>query len=158
MSSEDRPIEFVAAREEAGISRNLIIWLTKWLGQAPDAPEAIERIDYEFMPAKKVCMALSLIQGAYVAERFIDGSYIAEYQFKIIYRLNPSSQNRRLEADELLDELAAWAGGQTPFIGDGLEVQEIEQTTTSALFAIMDGGWEDHQIFMRMTYKANPGK
>lgn len=158
MSSEDRPVEFVAAQEEAGVSRNLIIWLTKWLDVTQDAPEAIARIDYEFMPAKEVCMALSLIQGTYIVERFIDGSYIAECQFKIIYRLNPSSQNRRLEADELLDEMANWANGQTPFIGDGLEVQDLEQTTASALFAILDSGWEDHQIFMRMTYKANPGK
>lgn len=158
MSSEDRPVEFVAAQEEAGVSRNLIIWLTKWLGVTPDAPGAIEKIDYEFMPPKEVCMALSLIQGTYIVERFIDDSYIAEYQFKIIYRLNPSNQNRRLEADELLDDMASWANGQKPFIGDGLEVQELEQTTASALFAILDGRWEDHQIFMRMTYKANPGK
>lgn len=158
MSLENRPIEFVATKEEAGVSQNIIIWLTKWLNETPDAPVAIERIDYEFMPAKKVCMALSLIQGAYIVERFIDGSYTAEYPFKIVYRLNPGSQNRRLEADKLLDDMAAWANGQKPFIGEGLEVQELEQTTASALFAILDSGWEDHQIFMRMTYKANPGK
>lgn len=158
MSSEDRPIEFVAAKEEAGVSRNLIIWLTQWLSETPDVPEAIERIDYEFMPPKKVCMALSIIQGAYIAERFIDGSYIVDYQFKIIYRLNPTTQSRRLGADETLDEMALWASGKKPFIGQGLEVQEIEQTTVSALFAQMDGGWEDHQIFMRMTYKADPRK
>lgn len=158
MNSEDRPVEFVSAKEEAGVSQNVIIWLTKWLNATPEAPPAIDRIDYEFMPAKKVCMALSLIQGTYIVERFIDGSYIAECQFKIIYRLNPGSQNRRLEADKLLDDMAAWANGQKPFIGDGLEVQELEQTTASALFALMDSGWEDHQIFFRMTYKAGPGK
>lgn len=158
MSSEDRPVEFVAAREEAGVSQNLIIWLTKWLNETPDAPGSIGRIDYEFMSAKEVCMAMSLIQGTYIIEQFIDGSYIADYQFKIVYRLNPGSQKRRLEADKLLDDMAAWANGQKPFIGDGLEVQELEQTTAAALFAILDSGWEDHQIFMRMTYKANPRK
>lgn len=158
MSSKDRPVEFVAEREDAGVSQNLIIWLTKWLNETPDAPGSIDRIDYEFMPAKEVCLAMSLIQGTYNIEPFIDGSYIVDYQFKIVYRLNPGSQKRRLEADKLLDDMAAWANGQKPFIGDGLEVQELEQTTAAALFAILDGGWEDHQIFMRMTYKANPRK
>lgn len=158
MSSKDRPVEFVASKEETGVSQNIIIWLTKWLNATPEAPPAIDRIDYEFMTAKKVCMALSLIQGTYIVDRFIDGAYIADFQFKIIYRLNPGSQNRRLEADKLLDDMAAWANGQKPFIGDGLEVQGLEQTTASALFALMDGGWEDHQIFFRMTYKASPGK
>lgn len=155
MSLEDKQIEFVSAREEAGVSRNLIIWLTSWLDEAKDAPESILLINYEFIPPEEVCMAMSLVQSAYVVEWFIDGSYTAEYQFKIIYRDRPSSPRARLDMDELLDRLGAWADGQTPFIGQGLEVQELEQTTTSAMFARMENGWEDHQIFFRMTYKVN---
>lgn len=156
MSSEDRKIEFVSAKEEAGVSRNLIIWLTSWLDSAEDAPASIELIDYEFIPPETVCMAMSLVQSAYIVEQFIDGSYTAEYQFKIIYRGKPSSPDARLKMDELLDTLGAWASEQKPFIGDGLEVQEIEQTTVSALYARLENGWEDHQIFFRMTYKVHP--
>lgn len=152
MSSEDKAIEFVPAREENGISRNVLSWLNTF----PDLPIYIERLDYEFMDADTVCMALSLVQSAYIVERFIDGSYIADYQFKIIYRINPSGTAARLDADEMLDQLGAWADGQFPYIGDGLEVQELEQTTPASLFARMEGGWEDHQIFFRMTYKVGP--
>lgn len=149
MNSEDKPIEFVPAREEAGISRNILSWLNTF----PRLPLYIERIDYEFMRPGTVCMALSLVQSAYVAERFIDGTYTADYQFKLIYRVNPNGDKARLETDELLDLLGAWADGKSPYIGEGLEVQELEQTTPAALFARMEGGWEDHQIFFRMTYK-----
>lgn len=152
MSSEDERIEFVPAREENGISRNVLSWLNTF----PGLPLYIERLDYEFMDADTVCMALSLVQSAYIVERFIDGSYIADYQFKIIYRVNPSGVNARLDADEMLDSLGAWADGQAPYIGDGLEVQELEQTTPASLFARIEGGWEDHQIFFRMTYKVGP--
>lgn len=158
MSSENRPVEFVSGLEEAGVSRNLLAWLNRWLVENPDVPLSIDLIDYEFMPADKPCMALSLVQSAYIIERFITGSYIAEYQFKIIYRTNPNTPDARLSADELLDRLGAWATGQKPYIGDGLEVQTLEQDTPAALFARMEGGWEDHQIFMRMTYRVNPGK
>lgn len=155
MSSEDKPIEYVAAKEEDQVSRNLLRWLDKY----PDIPLSIVRIDYEFLDAGMPCMALSLIQGGYIVDRFIDGTYTAEYQFKIVYRTKPATPNDRLSADELLDSMGDWAvaqfvAGSGPDIGSGLEVQEIEQTTRSSLFARMEGGWEDHQIFMRMTYKA----
>lgn len=154
MSSEDKSIEFVSAKEEDQVSRKMLAWLNTF----PEIPLSINLIDYEFMDADAPGMALSTIQGAYVVERFIHGPYIAEYQFKIIYRTKPSSPNARLNTDELLDSLGDWATGQKPDIGVGLSVQELEQTTRSSLFARMEDGWEDHQIFMRMTYLVDPQK
>ena len=151
MSSEDKPIEFVPAKEEDQISRKLLAWLNTF----PDVPLSIDLIDYEFMDADAPGMSMSLVQSAYVVERFIHGPYTAEYQFKIIYRTKPSSPGGRLDADEMLDALGSWAAGQIPDIGEGLEVQELEQTTRSSLFARIEGGWEDHQIFFRMTYLVN---
>lgn len=151
MSSEDKPIEFVPKKEEDQISRKLLAWLNTF----PDIPLSIDLIDYEFMDAGAPGMSMSLVQSAYVVERFIHGPYTAEYQFKIIYRTKPSSPGGRLDADEMLDALGGWAAGQTPDIGEGLEVQELEQTTRSSLFARIEGGWEDHQIFFRMTYLVN---
>lgn len=156
MSLEDKQIEFVSAKEEAGVSRNLIIWLGSWLNSENDAPESIDMIDYEFIPPETVCMAMSLVQSTYIVEQFIDGTYTAEYQFKIIYRARPSSPDARLKMDELLSRLGEWSSENEPFLGSGLEVQEIEQTTIPALFARMENGWEDHQIFFRMTYKVDP--
>ena len=45
---------------------------------------------------------------------------------------------------------------QRPDIGEGLRVQDMDQTNRSALFAALKDGWEDHQIFMRMTYQVKP--
>lgn len=149
MSSEDRPLEFVTAKEEDQISRKLLGWLNTF----PEIPLSISRVDYEFMDAKKESMALSLVQSTYIIERFIDDSYIAEYQFKLIYRVKPHNPDLRLKADELLDALGDWASSQKPDIGEGLKVREMEQTARSSLFARMEDDWEDHQIFMRMTYE-----
>ncbi len=155
MNSEDRPVKFVSGKEEDQVSRKLLTWLNTWLDSAGNVPVFIDLIDYEFMDAGAVCMALSLVQSTCIVEEFISGAYIAEYQFKVIYRLKAGTPDARLKADELLDSLGDWASGQKPDIGDGLEVQELEQTTRSSLFARMEDGWEDHQIFMRMTYKVN---
>lgn len=153
MSLEDRPIELISGTEERDVSKKIITWLNSWLDDNPDVPLSIDFIDYEFIEADTQSMTMSLIQSPYIVERFISGAYIAEYQFKIVYRTQPLSPNARLNADDLLNRLGDWAAGQKPDIGDGLEVQEVEQTARASLFARMDGGWEDHQTFMRMTYK-----
>lgn len=153
MSSEDRTVEYVTELEEDKVSRQLLIWLNTF----PDIPTDVDTIKYESLEAEKPGMALSTIQGAYIVERDIIGGYTAEYQFKLVYRLKPGrSMDTRLRADEVLDRLGDWMSEQTPDIGAGLHVQELEQTTRSSLFAIMENGWEDHQIFMRMTYQVKP--
>ena len=136
-------------KEEDQISRKLLAWLNTF----PDIPLSIERIDYELMDPDAAGMSLSTIQGTYIVERNILGWYTAEYQFKIIFRVKPTSPDGRLKADELLNRLGDWAEGQKPDIGDGLEVQELEQATRASLFARFEDGWEDHQIFLRMTYQ-----
>jgi len=150
VSLEDRVVEYVPPLEEEKVSRQLLIWLNTF----PDIPVDVGSIRYEFLDAEKPAMALSTIQGTYIVERDIIGGYIAEYQFKLMYRVKPGrSMDTRLKADELLDRLGDWASEQNPDIGEGLRVQELEQTTRASLFATLQSGWEDHQIFMRMTYK-----
>ena len=154
MSSEDKPIELVSAKEEDQVSRKLLAFLNTF----QEIPLSIDMIDYEFMDAGVPGMAMSLVQSTYIIERYIHGPYLADYQFKVIYRCKPAKTGGRLGADELLDSLGEWASGQKPDIGEGLEVQDLEQSTRSSLFAQMADGWEDHQIFVRMTYMVNPGK
>ncbi len=153
MSSEDRAVEYLTPLEEDKVSRQLLIWLNTF----PDIPVDVASIQYETLDADKPGMALSTIQGTYIVERNIIGGYTAEYQFKLIYRLKPGrSMDTRLKADEILDRLGDWASAQRPDIGEGLRVQDMEQTTRSSLFAALKDGWEDHQIFMRMTYQVKP--
>lgn len=153
MSLEDRAVEYLTPLEEDKVSRQMILWLNNF----PELPAEVSSIQYETLAPEKPSMALSTIQGAYVVERDIIGGYTAEYQFKLIYRLKPGqSTDVRLKADEILDRLGDWAAAQTPDIGEGLRVQELEQAARSSLLEILENGWEDHQILMRMTYKVKP--
>lgn len=153
MNSKDKPVELVAADEEDSISRNVLIWLNTF----PEIPVSIQLIQYEYMEADRVCMALSTVQSTYIVERNIIGGYTAEYQFKVIYRLKPGrSTDARLSADELLNSLGEWAAKNWPDLGPGLQIQTLEATTRSSLFGMYENGDEDHQIFFRMTYKVEP--
>lgn len=138
----------VPASEEDLVTRKLLAWLNTF----PKKP--VKLIQFEYLPADTVGMALSTIQAAYIIKKYILGGYQAEYQFKVIYRINPGDSNdARLKADELLNNIGDWASGKKPDIGDGKRVVSLEPTTRSSIFAMYENGDEDHQIFMKMIYE-----
>lgn len=135
--------------EETGqVSRKLLSWLNEW----PEKP--VERINFEYV-GEDFGMALSTIQGAYKTRQYITGGYMAEYQFKIIYRLFAASNNDRLNADETLDRLAGWAASRLdkPDIGENRKVLRIQINSTSSLFERYEDGAEDHQVLMTLIYE-----
>ena len=139
----------VSAAEEDQVSRKLLAWLNTF----PSKP--VDLIRFEFLPADTEAMALSTIQAAYITKKYILGGYQAEYQFKLIYRVKPGNSNdKRLKADELLNELGDWAASAPrPDIGEGRKVIRVEPTTRSSMFATYENGDEDHQILMKLTYE-----
>lgn len=147
----------VSAAEEDQVSRNLLVWLNTF----PNKPDDVDLIRFEFLPADAPGMAMSTIQAAYIVKKYILGGYQAEYQFKVIYRVKPGNSNdKRLKADEMLNEIADWAEmfsgiNSEPYIGADKRVIRIEPTTRSSLFAVYENGDEDHQILMKMNYEVN---
>lgn len=151
---ENRQLKSVSNTEVDKISRLLLVWLNK----CPAKPEDIDLIRYEYLAASAPAMALSTIQGAYITHEYILGGYEAEYQFKLIYRINAGMSNDiRLKADEALNSIGDWAAdiGQRPNLGDSINVRRIECASRASIFAAYDNGDEDHQIIMKLTYEVN---
>lgn len=139
----------VSAGEQDKVSRILLAWLNQY----PDKP--VKTINFEFLPADQPGMALSTVQGTYKTRSYVRGGYQAEYPFKVIYRLQPGNSNdNRLKADELLDNLGDWAAKRKdkPVLGPRFSVQRVICNTRSSLYDRYDNGDEDHQIFMTMQY------
>lgn len=151
--SSNKPRSLVAAEEVDKISRSMLVWANTF----PDKPVTV--IKYEFLDVDEISgdetgMALSTIQGTYITRQYIIGGYQAEYQFKIIYRIKPGNSNdKRLQADEMLNRFGDWARTQKPDLGDGINALKVEPTTQSSKFAAYEGGYEDYQILMRLTYE-----
>lgn len=140
----------VSGAENDQVSRRVL----SWLNECPEIPEDIGIIGFEYLTTAP-SMALSTIQAAYITRKYLLGGYQAEYQFKLIYRIKPGdSIDKRLKADETLNAIADWAENKArPDIGDGRRVVSVEATTRSSLFAMYEGGEEDHQILMKMNYE-----
>lgn len=153
MNSEKTQRSLVAAEEVDKISRSMLVWANTF----PDKPVTV--IKYEFLDVDEISgdetgMALSTIQGTYITRQYIIGGYQAEYQFKIIYRIKPGNSNdKRLQADEMLNRFGDWARAQKPDLGEGINAIKVEPTTQSSKFAAYADGYEDYQILMRLTYE-----
>ena len=152
-SKNEKPRMLVAAEEVDKISRSMSIWANTF----PESPVSLIR--YEFLnidnkTGDETAMALSTIQGTYITKRFILGGYQAEYQFKLIYRIKPGESNdKRLEADELLNHFGDWARKNLPDLGDEIRALRVEPTTQSSKFSAYKDGYEDYQILMKLTYE-----
>ena len=153
MISNEKKRTLVAAEEADKISRSMLVWANTF----PDKPVTV--IKYEFLDIDEAsgddtAMALSTIQGTYITRQYIIGGYQAEYQFKIIYRIQPGTSNdKRLQADEMLNRFGDWARTQKPDLGEGINALRVEPTTQSSKFAQYEDGYEDYQILMRLTYE-----
>ena len=149
MDSEKQK-KLVSAEEEQDISRKMMVWVNSFSDD--DLPAAT--INYEFLAADSASVALSVIQGAYITRRYLLGGHEAEYQFKIIARIKPGGSNdKRLKADAVLNRFGDWAMQNYPSLGDGVRVRRMEAVSRAAVFAVYQGGWEDHQILMKMKYE-----
>lgn len=151
--ASNKPRSLVTADEVDKISRSMLVWANTF----PDKPVTV--IKYEFLDVDEISgdeagMALSTIQGTYITRQYIIGGYQAEYQFKIIYRIKPGNSNdKRLQADEMLNRFGDWARTQKPDLGEGVNALKVEPTTQSSKFAAYEDGYEDYQILMRLTYE-----
>lgn len=150
-NQKSRPL--VSYEEANKISRSMLVWANTF----PDKP--VDVIKYEFLDVdsgEESGMALSTIQGTYIVKKYILGGYQAEYQFKIIYRIKPGNSNdKRLKADEMLNQFGDWARTQKPDLGDGINSLKVDPTTQSSKFAAYEDGYEDYQILMKLLYEVN---
>lgn len=138
---------YVSNAETDNVSRSMLAWLNSY----PQKP--VDLIAYEFLDTDKPSMALSTIQGAYKTKQYITGGYVAQYQFKVIYRVQAASNNDRLNADETLNAMGDWMADRANAPDIGFRVLRVVCDSRSSLFAAYENGDEDHQILMTMTYE-----
>lgn len=148
MGDKQKPKNLVSASENADVSRAV----RKWLNMYPNKP--LTKLDFEWL-GDSSGLCISTIQAAYKTKQFIDGTYQAQYQMKIIYRTTAKNADERMTADEVLDKYGAWAEANSGSlaIADGITVKKVKRDTAAALFARYEGDVEDHQILLTLTYE-----
>ena len=145
----EKQYSYVTRQEHDSVGRSLLIWFNEY----PDLPVTL--INYETLSNETPSMSISAIQGTYKTKSYLRGAYAAQYQFKLIYRIKPGKSNdSRLKADELLDDIAEWALHRMdrPDLGRGFQFVKFVINSQASMFARYEDESEDHQILMTMEY------
>lgn len=143
----NKPVTYAAPKETDEIARNLIIWLSAY----KDLPVDIVRPEPMLNPGEPG-LELTVIQGN-ITRHYIYGGHQSEFQFGVIYRLQPKSPDARLKAIETLNRLGDYAVSTNPNLGENVRSIKCEVTSQGALFATYDNNDEDYQILMKLTYE-----
>lgn len=144
---DNKPVAYTSPQETNDIARNVLIWLSDY----DDLPVDIVRPEPMLTPGEPG-MELTVIQGN-ITQRDILGGHTAEFQFGVIYRVQPKSPNAILTAIEDLNKLGNYCVNTDPNFGDGIRSIKCEVTSQAALFATYENGDEDYQILMKLTYE-----
>lgn len=154
IEQKKKAYNMVPVTEQEKVSRGLL----SWLNQYPDKP--VQTINFNFLPADGVGMSMETIQGPYKTKEYLRGAYLAQYQFRLLYRIQPgNSNNNRLAGDEALDALADWAVDRArrhdaPVIGGNKRAKRIICNARAAMIARYEDGSEDHQVLMTLEYES----
>lgn len=141
----------VSSTEQTQVARSLL----DWLNQYRDFPLGIKKIEAEFLPASGSGICLTAATAAYKTQEYINGWYTAQFQFALAYRTAPANSNQRLNAMDVLTEIAAWAENREdlPDLGAGKTSVSIERTAPAVMIARYEDGSEDYQILMTFDYE-----
>ena len=140
--------DIILTTESEQIARAIRTWLNSY----PDKP--MRMVDVEFL-GETSGLALETVQAAYKTRSYITGGYQAQYQFAILYRTIPATTNERLEADEILNNYAAWAEANPPTLPELCRFVRLTRNTNAALLERQPNDAETHQILFTLFYEVN---
>ena len=123
-----------------------------WLNRYPAKP--MRMVDVDFL-GETSGLAMETVQAAYKTKRYITGGYQAQYQFAILYQTVATTANERLEADEILNNYAAWAEATPPELPENCQFIRVNRNTNAALLGRDANGSEVHQILFTLLYEVN---
>lgn len=148
---DNKPMELVSKDENDQVGRSVVVLVNEY----PELP--VDAVRFESIEPDAPSMTVSTVQGTYKTQEYINGSYEAEYPFKLLYRIAPgNSIDKRLKADELLNDMGDWLTRKTADLGGKKQFLRITRDTQSAVADQYNTGEEDHQIFLTLQYKVNP--
>lgn len=160
----DKKYPLASTSEQEIIIKTLIDLINEF----PDLPQIVKSkglIFYDMLPNAE-CMGLATINSAIILQKYIGGSYIGQYNFRLQYRYSTKNYNERIQKQSLLSTIGEWLEKKKitridgsnfslenyPEISTNKTIIEIEITDRTILIDKNKTGYEDSLIDLRLTY------
>lgn len=121
----------------------------------PDFPKTIAAKNVHLDDLKdSVCIGIFPTSGAVVTKKYITGSFEAQFPFQVCYKCNPTSDQSKIAARDVMENLAKWIENvKFQEIADGTKIQSIQRTTTVALVGKTEDGNSVFQCSFTLKYR-----
>lgn len=146
----------------------LIKTLIDLINTFPDLPKVIREkgvMFYDMFPSLE-CIGIATLNSAIILKKYIAGSYIGQYNFRLQYRYSTKNYNERIQKQSLLSTIGEWLEkkkitrldgseyslGNYPEISKNKNIIEIEVTDRTILIDKNKTGYEDSLIDLILTY------
>lgn len=153
MANEKYPLVSISEQE------TLINTLISLINTFPDLPRAVKEkgvLFYDMFPSLE-CLGIATVSSAVIFQRFIAGSYIGKYCFRLQYRYSTKNHEERISKQSLVSTIAQWLQGEDitrpngtsyslekyPKISENKEIMNIEITDRTVLIDKNKSGYED---------------
>lgn len=138
------------------------------LNSFPDLPKSIKAKGIQFydMFPNNECMSFGSLDSARIHTRYIGGSYIGQYNFRLAYRYSTKNFNERLSKQSLLSTIGEWLQQDTitrqngttytlksyPMLDNNKGICSIEVTDRTIIADKNNTGYEDSIIDCLLKY------
>lgn len=142
--------------------------LINLINSFPDIPKNIKEVMFYDIFPNKESLGIATTKSAIVFKKYIGGSYIGQYNFRIHYRYATKNYKERIQKQSLISTIGEWmeqktitkSNGETyklesyPQISDYINIISIEIIDRTILIDKDKSGYEDSIIDLRLKYHA----
>lgn len=120
----------------------------------PGLPSAIstKKIYWQYL-ADDECIGIFTLQGGVYLKKYIDGSYVAQFPFRIIYKCNPTANYSRINKQNLVENIGKWLETSKVTLKDEhVDIQSIERTSPVYTSDVKDNGFTLYTQSLNIKY------
>jgi len=134
------------AVDQMAFARSMLVYLDGWANKPAD-------FDLEDLSKEAPAAMLMHIPTSGVLRKYIDGSYLGEWSFVVMLRINKADTSEKLAVFDLFADLWKYfTSGALPVLPDGTTPKYFELLNTPSASTIYDNGTEDYQTNYRLVF------
>lgn len=108
--------------------------------------------------AKTESIGIYTLQGAIYLRKYVSGTYVAQFPFRVIYKVNPTNTKARINKETFMDGLSNWLPGCTAtFTDKKITLEKIERTSPVYKSDADADGYEQYTFTMNLVYQFKKG-
>ncbi len=104
--------------------------------------------------AKTESIGIYTLQGAIYLRKYVSGSYVAQFPFRVVYKVNPTTSKARISKQSFMENLSSWLTGCTATFNDEhITLEKIERTSPVIKIEADADGFEQYTFTMNLIYQ-----